>query len=172
MVPIGLRFCHDFVLWRATDMALSAGNILCSLILHRCALNCSYCSFSLSVPPAWYISSKASWDHFCQWHVHHADTSDFQQVYGSWENVWSPKTLVDLFFHRSQNHPESLVKICLDQVLHDNIIEGEIPHQLIFFHSFLSFSLHTEKLYNSTGRELRRALFSLKQIFQVIISLL
>lgn len=35
----------------------------------------------------------------------------------------------------------------------------------------LSCSLHTEKLYNSTGRELRRALFSLKQIFQVIISL-
>lgn len=29
----------------------------------------------------------------------------------------------------------------------------------------------TEKLYNSTGRELRRALFSLKQIFQVIIYL-
>lgn len=29
------------------------------------------------------------------------------------------------------------------------------------------FCLHTEKLYNSTGRELRRALFSLKQIFQV-----
>lgn len=40
--------------------------------------------------------------------------------------------------------------------------------QLIF--SILLFSLHTEKLYNSTGRELRRALFSLKQIFQVIIS--
>lgn len=31
------------------------------------------------------------------------------------------------------------------------------------------FSVHTEKLYHSTGRELRRALFSLKQIFQVII---
>ncbi len=31
------------------------------------------------------------------------------------------------------------------------------------------FSLFSpaEKLYNSTGRELRRALFSLKQIFQV-----
>lgn len=36
--------------------------------------------------------------------------------------------------------------------------------------STLLFSPHTEKLYNSTGRELRRALFSLKQIFQVIIS--
>lgn len=34
------------------------------------------------------------------------------------------------------------------------------------------FCLHTEKLYNSTGRELRRALFSLKQIFQVCDSLL
>lgn len=33
------------------------------------------------------------------------------------------------------------------------------------------FCLHTEKLYNSTGRELRRALFSLKQIFQVCDSL-
>ena len=33
------------------------------------------------------------------------------------------------------------------------------------------FCLHTEKLYNSTGRELRRALFSLKQIFQVCNSL-
>lgn len=40
--------------------------------------------------------------------------------------------------------------------------------QLIVFH-FLLFFLYTEKLYNSTGRELRRALFSLKQIFQVII---
>lgn len=39
--------------------------------------------------------------------------------------------------------------------------------------SFSSLSLplflfKTEKLYNSSGRELRRALFSLKQIFQVI----
>lgn len=32
-------------------------------------------------------------------------------------------------------------------------------------HFFLSFS--TERLYNSSGRDLRRALFSLKQIFQV-----
>lgn len=31
----------------------------------------------------------------------------------------------------------------------------------------VSFSPHTEKLLNSSGRELRRALFSLKQIFQV-----
>ena len=29
------------------------------------------------------------------------------------------------------------------------------------------FSYTTEKLYNSNGRDLRRALFSLKQIFQV-----
>lgn len=34
---------------------------------------------------------------------------------------------------------------------------------------FLFFSFLTEKLYNSIGRELRRALFSLKQIFQVIL---
>lgn len=36
---------------------------------------------------------------------------------------------------------------------------------------FMFFCFHAEKLYNSTGRELRRALFSLKQIFQVTISL-
>lgn len=43
--------------------------------------------------------------------------------------------------------------------------------QLIWVIFPLSFCLfQIEKLYNSTGRELRRALFSLKQIFQVIIS--
>uniref|UniRef100_A0A8D3E5Y8 Formin homology 2 domain containing 3b n=1 Tax=Scophthalmus maximus TaxID=52904 RepID=A0A8D3E5Y8_SCOMX len=46
-----------------------------------------------------------------------------------------------------------------------NIIEGYHMCDCQFFHSLL-FSPHTEKLYNSTGRELRRALFSLKQIFQ------
>lgn len=32
---------------------------------------------------------------------------------------------------------------------------------------YLSLSLSAERLYNSNGRDLRRALFSLKQIFQV-----
>lgn len=39
---------------------------------------------------------------------------------------------------------------------------------VLFYNQFcLSLSLFAERLYNSNGRDLRRALFSLKQIFQV-----
>lgn len=39
--------------------------------------------------------------------------------------------------------------------------------KMLPFVKFHSFSVSTERLYNSNGRDLRRALFSLKQIFQV-----
>ena len=44
---------------------------------------------------------------------------------------------------------------------------GDMQLTLSTNHPPLSLSPSAEKLYNSNGRDLRRALFSLKQIFQV-----
>lgn len=71
------------------------------------------------------------------------------------------------------NHLQSLFALSVNA---NNIHQCHTSHVLFLLNHSLTlsllFSLPTEKLYNSTGRELRRALFSLKQIFQVIFPLM
>lgn len=128
-------------------MALSAGNVHCSLTIHRCALSCSHCSFALTIPLAGYFSHLAIWDNWCQWFdrefmekciVHHVN-DDVR-----YENTCRSA----LYFSRDIKMILSILSICFINFLHDSVTEKYhmCACQLIFSHSVLFLS--TQK--NST----------------------